>query len=91
MNYGHKVGLMRVPKFFSDISYALYLIHGPIGFVILAKLRPLIGYGNAALIATIASVASAAAIHYVLERPCIRLGRNLSNRLKKRVPIAAEV
>jgi peptidoglycan/LPS O-acetylase OafA/YrhL len=90
MNYGHRIGLMRVPKFFSDISYALYLIHGPVGFVILVKLRPLIGYGNAALIATISSIACAAAIHYVLERPCIRLGRNLSNRLKKRAPVAVE-
>lgn len=91
MNYGHKIGLMRVPKFFSDISYSLYLIHGPLGLTLLVKLRPLIGYGNAAVIATIASIASAAAIHYILERPCIRLGRNLSNRLKKKSePVVAE-
>ena len=81
---------MRVPKFFSDISYSLYLIHGPLGLLLIVKLRPLIGYGNAAAIAAIASIASAAVIHYLLERPCIRLGRNLSNRLKKRMPVAAE-
>jgi len=90
MNYGRKIGLMRVPKFFSDISYALYLIHGPLGLLLIVKLRPLIGYGNAAVIATIVSVASAAAIHYIVERPCIRLGRNLSDRLKRRIPMAAE-
>lgn len=89
MNYGHRIGLMRVPKFFSDISYSLYLIHAPLGLLLIVKLRPLIGYGNAAAIATVVSITAAAAIHYALERPCIRLGRNLSNRLKKRVPIAA--
>ena len=89
MNYGHRIGLMRVPKFFSDISYSLYLIHGPVGLLLIVKLRPLIGYGNAAAIATVTSIASAAAIHYIVERPCIRLGRNLSNRLKKRAPVVA--
>lgn len=90
LNYGHRIGLMRVPKFFSDISYALYLIHGPVGLLILIKLRPLIGYGGALIIATVASIASAAMIHYVVERPCIRLGRNLSNRIRKRsLPEAA--
>lgn len=83
MNYGHRIGLMRVPKFFSDISYSLYLIHGPLGLLLLLKLKPAIGFGNAAAIATVASIASAAAIHYGLERPCIRVGRRLSNRLKK--------
>lgn len=90
LNYGHRIGLMRVPKFFSDISYALYLIHGPLGFVLLAKLHPLIGYGNAAAIATVASIAAAAAIHYVAERPCIRLGRRLSDHFRKQPRAVAQ-
>jgi peptidoglycan/LPS O-acetylase OafA/YrhL len=90
LNYGNRVGLMRVPKFFSDISYSLYLIHGPLGFFLLAKLYPLMGYGNAAVIATIASVAAAAAIHYVVERPCIRLGRRLSNRFREQPSAVTE-
>ena len=90
LNYGHRVGLMRVPKFFSDISYSLYLIHGPLGLFLLTKLDPLMGYGNAAMIAMMASVAAAAAIHYVVERPCIRLGRQLSNRFRKRPPAVTE-
>lgn len=89
LNYGHKIGLMRVPKFFSDISYSLYLVHGPLGFMLLPRLHPLIGYGNAVAIATIASIAGAAAIHYGVERPCIRWGRQLSNHLK-RVPVVIE-
>jgi peptidoglycan/LPS O-acetylase OafA/YrhL len=80
--YGHHVGLMRVPRFFSDISYALYLIHGPLGFVLLERLHPLIGYGNAVAIATVASIVAAAAIHYVVERPYIRLGRRLSDHFR---------
>lgn len=89
LNYGHRVGLMRVPKFFSDISYSLYLIHGPLGLLLLVKLHPLIGYGNALAIATLTSIAAAAAIHYIVERPCIRVGRRISNHLKKPVVTAA--
>lgn len=89
LNYGHRIGLMRAPKFFSNISYSLYLIHGPLGLWLIAKLHPLIGYGNALALAVVASITAAAAIHYVVERPCIRLGRNLSNRLKKQEPVAA--
>jgi peptidoglycan/LPS O-acetylase OafA/YrhL len=90
LNYGHRVGLMRIPKFFSDISYSLYLIHGPLGLLLLAKLHPLMGYGNAAVIATLASITAAAAIHYIVERPCIRLGRGLSNRFRKQPQAVVE-
>lgn len=90
LNYGHRIGLMRIPKFFSDISYSLYLIHGPLGLFLIVKLQPLIGFGNAAAIATVVSIASAAAIHYVFERPCIRLGRKLSNRLQRHEPAVTD-
>jgi peptidoglycan/LPS O-acetylase OafA/YrhL len=90
LNYGHRIGLMRVPKFFSDISYSLYLIHGPLGLFLLARLDPLMGYGNAAVIATMASIVAAAAIHFAVERPCIRLGRRLSNRFRKQPSAVAE-
>jgi peptidoglycan/LPS O-acetylase OafA/YrhL len=90
LNYGHQIGLMRIPKFFSDISYSLYLIHGPLGLLLLVKLHPLIGYGNAAVIATVASIAAAAAIHYDDERPCIRLGRRLSGHIRKQPSAEAE-
>lgn len=83
LNYGHRIGLMRIPKFFSDISYSLYLVHGPLGLLLLVKLHPLIGYGNAAVIATVASITAAAAIHYIVERPCMQLGRRLSDRFRK--------
>jgi peptidoglycan/LPS O-acetylase OafA/YrhL len=89
LNYGHRIGLMRVPKFFSDISYSLYLIHGPLGLFLIVRLHPLIGYGNALAIATIASITAAAAIHYSVERPCIKLGRRLSNRFRKQSSVAA--
>lgn len=90
LNYGHRLGLMRVPKFFSDISYSLYLIHGPLGLLLLIRLRTLIGFGNAAAIATFAAIAAAGTIHFALERPCIQWGRRLSNRFRKAVLVPAE-
>lgn len=90
LNYGHKIGLMRVPKFFSDISYSLYLVHGPIAVLLLARLHAAIGYGNAAALTAAVAIACAAIIHYLVERPCIRLGRQLSNRLKKPQAAVAE-
>lgn len=88
LNYGHKIGLMRVPKFFSDISYSLYLVHGPIGVLLLARLHAAIGYGNAAVVTAVVSIACAGIIHYLVERPCIELGRRVSNRFRKPVPAA---
>lgn len=82
MNFGHKVGLMRVPRFLSDISYSLYLIHGPIGMRIIASLHARIGYGNAALLATVVVIALAYLTHRLVERPFIEWGRRLSNRFK---------
>lgn len=91
LNYGHKIGLMRVPKFLSDISYSLYLVQGPIIVLLLARLHAAIGYGNAAVVTTVVCIGCAAVIHYLLERPCIELGRRLSNRLKKKPAPAAAI
>ena len=82
MNYGHHVGMMRLPRFLSDISYSLYLIHGPVGLLILAKLHGRIGYGNAAVLALVAVLALAYIIHWMVERPFIEWGRLLSNRFR---------
>ena len=82
LNYGHKIGLMRVPRFFSDTSYSLYLVHGPVGLVMLAALRDRIGYGNAALLAFVVVVMLAYLMHRLIERPGIELGRRLSDRFR---------
>lgn len=91
MNYGHRIGLMRLPRLFSDISYSLYLVHGPVGLAIIAGLRTHIGYGNAALLALLAVLLLAYIIHCMIERPFIELGRQLSNRFRKKMPQMATV
>lgn len=88
MNYGHRIGLMRVPRFLSDISYSLYLVHGPVGLSMIEDLRARIGYGNAAALALVTSLALAYIIHRFIERPFIEMGRRLSNRFKKTPQIA---
>ena len=80
-------GRRRVSTFFSDISYSLYLIHGCLGLPLLAYLHPRIGYGNAALVASIASIASAFVVYNVIEKPAINLGRRMS---AKRAPAKVE-
>ncbi len=88
MNYGHKIGLMRVPRLLSDISYSLYLVHGPVGLAIIEGLHAHIGYGNAALLALMAVLLLAYIIHRMIERPFIEVGRRLSNRFKKTPQVA---
>jgi peptidoglycan/LPS O-acetylase OafA/YrhL len=80
--YGQKLGLHRVSRFFSDISYSLYLVQGPFGLLLIFKLHPLIGYGNAAAIALVAVLLIAYLMHRFIERPTIEIGRRISNHFK---------
>jgi peptidoglycan/LPS O-acetylase OafA/YrhL len=74
-----------VPRFFSDISYSLYLVQGPL-LLLLAKLKPTIGFGNAAALVTLTAIGSAYLIHRFVERPFIAWGRRFSNRVTKNSP-----
>lgn len=76
--YAESFGDNVISRFFSDISYSLYLVHGPLGLWLLACLHPRIGYGNAALIALVAVVVAAYAMHLLVERPAIAGGRKLT-------------
>ncbi|WP_205746352.1 acyltransferase family protein [Dyella amyloliquefaciens] len=79
LNFGNGWGTTWLARKMSDVSYSLYLIHGPIGLLIIAVLHHRIGYGNAALLALISVLALAFSIHYLVERPAIELGRRCSN------------
>jgi peptidoglycan/LPS O-acetylase OafA/YrhL len=79
MRYAESFGSNKVSTFFSDISYSLYLVHGPLGLLVLAYLHPRIGFGNAAAIAVVASVASAYLMYRLVERPAIAMGRRMTS------------
>ena len=83
MRYGHALGMTRMPKFLADVSYSVYLLHAPLGLLVLATLKPHIGYGNALSIAVIAVIAAAWLVHRFVERPMIDLGRRVSNRFRQ--------
>lgn len=85
LNFGNEIGTTRVPRFFSDISYSLYLVQGPL-LLLLAKLKPMIGFGNVAALATLAAIGLAFFIHRFVERPFIAWGRWLSNRFTRNSP-----
>jgi len=63
----------------SNVSYPLYLIHGVCGYVVMRVM--LVETGNyylAGLTAAAGSLAVAAVVHHLIERPSIRMGRRLT-------------
>jgi peptidoglycan/LPS O-acetylase OafA/YrhL len=63
----------------AEISYPLYVVHGILGYSLIAALLT-IGFGRAAAIAVAIAVALAMAvvIHMMVERPTRALGRSLA-------------
>jgi peptidoglycan/LPS O-acetylase OafA/YrhL len=74
-------GLPRVPepfKFLGNVSYALYLVHIPIGMLILnAMVAMPVPFSLKFSIAAGASIAVAAAVTRLVDRPCQRIARSL--------------
>lgn len=59
----------RLAETAGELSYPLYAIHLPIINLMLVTVRPLLGYGVPLLfVATIAAIASGAAVHHLLAR-----------------------
>lgn len=83
MKFGKIFGKTRLAKQFSNVSYSLYLVHGPVGVAILTALHPHIGYSAALLLSVGIVILLAFGIHYGVERPAIGWGRRLSNIVGK--------
>lgn len=79
MVYGDVLGKRALARWLSDISYPIYLVHGTVGVLLLIKLHPFVGYGNALLISLGAVFLLASGIHRLIEKPSIELGRKCSN------------
>ena len=70
-----------VLRFVGDISYSLYLLHGPVGFAVIFLFKDR-GFGPALPLAAAAvSMVASYGMLRLVERPSIRLGRWLSGVL----------
>lgn len=80
----------RVLSFFADISYPLYVVHGVLGYAILAYLTTI---GVPTLLAVSATFVTAVAIawilHVAVEMPTHRFGQRVADRIGK--PITGKV
>lgn len=74
----NKIGRLRVPSFFADLSYPLYLVHIPLGWLITAELvkHGIVGHFNLA-ISIVACLTVAWLIHVSIEAPVYRVGKLL--------------
>ena len=72
-------------RFFADISYPLYVVHGVPGYVLLLVLLN-DGWPPAAaiLLVTSASIAIAYAVHRLIEGPTHRIGKRLGGHVSAR-------
>jgi peptidoglycan/LPS O-acetylase OafA/YrhL len=81
------VALLAEPKlrpvrwigYVADRGYSLYLLHGLVAFVIMNLLYRWIGYPGALVAGLAATVLAAATTYRWVERPCIRLAREIAD------------
>ncbi len=75
-----RISVAAPVRWLASVSYSVYLVHFALGFWLLDRLIPRLGY-SAALVATIAAViATSAALQRCVERPSQRLARALLTR-----------
>ncbi|MDQ2780309.1 MAG: acyltransferase [Pseudomonadota bacterium] len=82
----------RALTFIGDMSYSLYLLHGVVGFALVALFKNQ-GLGNALpWLATLGSLVASYAMLRFVERPSITLGRRLSAAAEglRRVQVTAQ-
>jgi peptidoglycan/LPS O-acetylase OafA/YrhL len=71
---------LPVPKLVgtaADMSYSVFLLHVPVGFIVLVPLTPLIGFTPAIILALGAIIAASWCSYRTIERPSQRLARSL--------------
>jgi peptidoglycan/LPS O-acetylase OafA/YrhL len=86
-----KLPFSRSLDWIADISYPLYLLHGSVGVVTMIQVYDGTESIYLALaVGFVAAIASSAAVHYLVERPSMTLGRRLGRRLDEDPPAVAE-
>ena len=77
-------GRSRVARFFSDISYPIYIIHGVAGYVILnAMMRGGWNSDVASLATILFMIGLAWLVHRFVETPTHRIGQRIAHRLSE--------
>jgi peptidoglycan/LPS O-acetylase OafA/YrhL len=79
-----RLPLPRIVRFFSDISYSLYLNHAVPGFILLAVLYPHVGYTSALTVSFAGCVVLSALSFKLVEQPSQRLARWLAGTIRFR-------
>ena len=78
--FNHAQHTGKFLRFLADTSYSVYLFHGIIGFYILERLVPVVGFGLAAVTAIIFSLAFVTVIHFLIEKPALNFGKRLAKK-----------
>lgn len=72
----------RLLSFFADISYPLYVVHGVLGYAVMAHLtRQGVSAYVALAVAAVLAVGIAWLLHCIVEMPSHRLGQRLADRV----------
>lgn len=69
-------------RFFGTISFSLYLYHGTIGWVLVTRLTPALGYTPALVMALAGSTATAYLSWRFVEKPSQQLARSIIKQLR---------
>ncbi|MFT4097670.1 MAG: acyltransferase [Rhodoblastus sp.] len=79
-----RFGRVRALRFFSDISYPVYIIHGVAGYVMLNAMMRAGWNTDAAALSTIAFMVGLAwLVHRFVEQPTHRIGQRIARRLSE--------
>jgi peptidoglycan/LPS O-acetylase OafA/YrhL len=65
-------------RFFSEISYSLYLIHYPVGVLMMDRLYPVVGFTGAAAVSLASCVGLSVLSYWLVEQPSQKLARELT-------------
>jgi peptidoglycan/LPS O-acetylase OafA/YrhL len=65
-------------RFFSEISYSLYLIHVPVGVLMMDRLYPVIGFTGAAAVSLTSCIGLSVLSYWLVERPSQKLAREMT-------------
>ncbi len=80
----------RTVRLLADVSFASYMVHGVVGWVVFNAVLPRLGVTAAVAAALGVTLAASVFVHYALERPVLALGRRLGHRVRFNRPVRVQ-